>query len=148
RPVNWLLASPMSVFSPIPITSRMVGRLHATECGLPGMRWPSGMGEKTDIGEARSQFTGRRRARQRQRVSCRGGGQAGLHLGERNTLQADNLMPRFLPAHQRDGATVQAESFGEKIEENVVGAAREGRGVHLDLERIAPPPGDLIARGV
>jgi hypothetical protein len=27
----------------------MVGRLHETECTLPGMRWPSGSGAKADM---------------------------------------------------------------------------------------------------
>lgn len=71
---------------------------------------------------------------------------AGFREGEAGDVDA--FVAGGVTGGDGDGAARQAEGFSEEGAEFCVGFAFDGRGVELDLERVAKPADDLVAWGV
>lgn len=74
--------------------------------------------------------------------------ETGLGFGQSQAVDLDYFMTGFAAAEERDGAAGQAEFFRQKLQQCIIGAAFKRGCMDLDLERVAQPAGDLVARSV
>lgn len=74
--------------------------------------------------------------------------EAGFDLGQGQAVDAEEFLARFVAAENGDGAARETEFVGEKLAEDLVGAALDGRRMNLHLQRLAQPADDSTSRGV
>ena len=75
-------------------------------------------------------------------------GEAGADFGEGEAGDVEDFLAGLVALQDGHGAAGKGEGVGEECAELVVGAAFEGGGVDLDLQRITEPSDDRAARGV
>src|SRR5947209_8102922 len=71
-----------------------------------------------------------------------------FHLGQGQSLDLQDLLSRFIPNRDLDGASLKLQYVGDERAELIVGPAVECGRVNFDLERLAEPADHLVPRGV
>lgn len=67
---------------------------------------------------------------------------------ERKTFDANHFVPGLVTANETDGASGQLQFFRKKFQQRLVGPPLQRGGMDFDLQCIAQPARDFIARGV